>query len=772
MTMPTALCAIACLIATAMLSAAPKRDAAGFLDHGIGAPVIESRGVVATTDDNGRNVVIAHADGFVLVTDIDTQETVQISTPPGVPTGGMYGSILATNNRHYMGHGNYICEFDPTSREWTFAEVGASNEEAYIGITEGPDGRIWAGGYPHASLVSFDPKTRELKNYGQMDPTEAYLSYMAVADDGWVYMGIGTARRSIVGYNPATGEHHQYVPEERRTTGGGYVHLGIDGKVYGNDGTDWYSFDKGHATVIDQADAAAKRPSGYIYWPNVTFTLPDGRRVIDYSMPDRFMKIQNPDTLEVTTITFDYTCDGATLSSVGTGPNGAVYAASGHPMHWVNVDPATGKLTDWGAVPKIGGGHINCFAHDDRYAYGGSYSSGYLWAYDTTIPWNPSPQQIKFGLSPAQLASIGKIPGGEVRYLEGNDLCFLKSPNFGVVADFPLKAREDCDYYLYVLPYDNTSYCTVKFAIDGQQIGKAYNANADEAGVGTMQIFGPLTLGAGEHTFSVRLTHLNKAPHPWFSLAGVLLTQTRIAELDVAAAATPLNPRILAEWHDDIGRPREVLPLPDGHTILMSGFPGYGRTGGGIGIYNMATDEASVLTANDDLLPGLTTMDMVSLDDNTIVCATSALAITGAHRTAGDAELFMLSWPDKTIDFHFVPVAGADSINAITLGANGLIYGITDSRWLFVFDPITRKLVHSEDLSEYGGVPRHAILTGPDGNIYLLMTQGILRIAESTFSHEMLGVPPAGIGVGGALVDGILYYAAGSNVWSFDIPGL
>ena len=62
----------------------------GFIDHGVGAPVAESRGVVVTRDAQGRSVALAlsmdHSpQGWVLVTDIDSGETGQYTYPEGVP---------------------------------------------------------------------------------------------------------------------------------------------------------------------------------------------------------------------------------------------------------------------------------------------------------------------------------------------------------------------------------------------------------------------------------------------------------------------------------------------------------------------------------------------------------------------------------------------------------------------------------------------------------------------------------------------------------------
>jgi len=739
-----------------------------FTDLGIGAPVIESRGVVATVDDNGNYVVVAHASGFVLVTDVDTGETVQIPTPPDMPAASMYGSVLASNRKHYMGHGNHIAEFDPTKREWTYHEVGSTADNCYIGVTEGPKGVIWAGGYPHLHLVSFDFNTRQIKDHGQMDPTEAYISSIAVDDKGWVYLGIGTARSNLVAYNPNTAERRQLVDEEDRITGGGYVYPGVDGKVYGSNAEQWYSMYDGQATEIAQADAAKEKQVGSIYWPNTTFNLPDGRRVIKYAMPERQMKIHDPKTDEIKTITFDYTTGGAHISSTGLGPAGKIYSSSGHPMHMIVYDPATGELKDLGPIPDIGGGHINMIAHQNQYLLGGSYGGGRLWAYDTTKPWNPSGQRPAFAMSAEDLAAHGQIPDGEVKYIPGHSVAFFKSAHYGAQATFTLDARADGQYYLHILPYLGSGYCTLQFSFDGQEVGEPYVTTDPQLRPGSPLVIGPMDLKAGQHQLGVRLLD-NDSPNPWGALCGVDLTTHR--RDDLAEASAP-NPITLAQWHVDIGRPRYVLAHPDGHTVFMSGYPGYGRCGGGVGIYDFQTGETSLLTADDDLLPGLTTIELKALSDDMLFGITSALALTGGHRTAEEAEIYMLKWPEQEIVFHMVPVKGANRVISCTIGPDGLVYALTDTAVVFAFDPAKREVVRTADLSEYGAVPRLSMHTGPDGNIYALMSGAVLRIRPDTLEHEKLGQPPTGAGNGGVLHEGILYYSSGSHVWSFDVPEL
>ena len=105
----------------------------GFVDHGVGAPAAESRGVVPLQDANGKSLVIALSldcspRGWILVTDIDTGETQQINYPEGVPNSAPFASLMSANGRFYTFAGKTLLELDPASREWLFHGVPAPTE--------------------------------------------------------------------------------------------------------------------------------------------------------------------------------------------------------------------------------------------------------------------------------------------------------------------------------------------------------------------------------------------------------------------------------------------------------------------------------------------------------------------------------------------------------------------------------------------------------------------------------------------------------------------
>jgi hypothetical protein len=51
-----------------------------------------------------------------------------------------------------------------------------------------------------------------------------------------------------------------------------------------------------------------------------------------------------------------------------------------------------------------------------------------------------------------------------------------------------------------------------------------------------------------------------------------------------------------------------------------------------------------------------------------------------------------------------------------------------------------------------------------------MMGRAIVRITPGSFEHVKLADSPVGIGAGGTLLDGVLYFASGTHLWSYQIP--
>ncbi|MBX3748817.1 MAG: dienelactone hydrolase family protein [Opitutaceae bacterium] len=366
---------------------------------GIASAVSESRGVAALRDGAGRSLALTllldlSPLGSLLVTDVDSGETQQIAFPASTRSDtwakwAPYASLLSANGRFYTFAGNVLLEFDPDRRAFTFHGVPAATETCCVGaaMVDGPDGRIYAAMHPHARLVSFDPRTQELRDLGQLDPAEQYPGSLAVDAAGWLYAGLGTARWNFVAFDPRTGTLRPLLPENARGAGSARVFTGVDGAVYGEAGERRYRLHPDRAEPIAATAVPAAAPARATSFQHKTAVLPDGRRITCH-LPERRLEIEGPGGA-VREVAIDFRSGGAFITSVGLGPDGKVYASTSHPMHLVRYDPVAREIADLGAIKAIGGGNMCAFAAQGSVLVGPAYPHGDVFLYDPARPFAP-----------------------------------------------------------------------------------------------------------------------------------------------------------------------------------------------------------------------------------------------------------------------------------------------------------------------------------------------------------------------------------------------
>ncbi|MBI3920913.1 MAG: hypothetical protein HY318_05785, partial [Armatimonadetes bacterium] len=230
------------------------------------------------------------------------------------------------------------------------------------------------------------------------------------------------------------------------------------------------------------------------------------------------------------------------------------------------------------------------------------------------------------------------------------------------------------------------------------------------------------------------------------------------------------NPKLLASYPEDLCRPRAALAYPDGQHVMISGFMGYGRRGGGLAIHNLATGE-NTLIQHQDLIPDQSTITLKALSNGDLVGGTSIETPGGGHPAAKEGVLYILDWKTRKVVFQTAPVPGAPEVFSIEVGPQGMVYGLASGSEFFVFDPDSRKVVHRESMAQYGGLPRPALTRSSDGTIIALFTKAIVRIEPGTFKHTKLADTPGPVGAGIAVHNGRLYFAVGSHVWSYRLGG-
>ncbi len=231
------------------------------------------------------------------------------------------------------------------------------------------------------------------------------------------------------------------------------------------------------------------------------------------------------------------------------------------------------------------------------------------------------------------------------------------------------------------------------------------------------------------------------------------------------------NPRHLIQCTPEIIRPHSLLAHPDGKTVIMGGTPAYGRTGGGLLLWDRETSEHVLLT-HHDLLVDHSTTALVALPEGRILGGTTTAAGTGGERKATQAELYVLDLASQKIEWHAAIFPGAQEFTALCPGPRGLIYGVADYGRFFVWDPTTRVVLYENQFSTTLGAtvsqqgPRVFVPDGL-GDTYLLLAKGIARIDPDTHAIALLAESPVPMGQGGDILNGRIYFASGSHVYSW-----
>jgi hypothetical protein len=91
-----------------------------------------------------------------------------------------------------------------------------------------------------------------------------------------------------------------------------------------------------------------------------------------------------------------------------------------------------------------------------------------------------------------------------------------------------------------------------------------------------------------------------------------------------------------------------------------------------------------------------------------------------------------------------------------------------------VFDPAKGEIVHKFDTAKdfgwtaYQQGPR-VFVRGPKGEVYILFVKGIARVEPRKFAIRMLAESPVPVEYGGDYLNGCIYFANGSHLYSYAV---
>ncbi len=234
------------------------------------------------------------------------------------------------------------------------------------------------------------------------------------------------------------------------------------------------------------------------------------------------------------------------------------------------------------------------------------------------------------------------------------------------------------------------------------------------------------------------------------------------------------NPKFHLQCTPAIFRPHVLLAHPDGHTLVMGGIPAYGHTGGGLLFWDRRTD-SHVLLEHTEVLPEQATMSLAPLPERKLLGGSTVNPGTGGERTADVANLYIMDIDRKELDWHAALLPGVQSYTTLCPGPDGTAFGFADCETLFVFDAASRSIVHQRRTVDRFGRTAHqqgprVFVTGPNQELYVLFERGIASLDQESYAIELVAESPVHIRQGGDILDGRIYFADGSHVYSYRVP--
>lgn len=366
----------------------------GYFHHGVATPVSNHRGVVATIDGKGREVVLAwlydHRGGYaLLLVDAEDGTSEQIPMPFSPDGDGPYASLLSRGNKFYTHFNSHFTEFDPAAHAFTFTAPTAP--QMAMSITEDDNGVIWSVTYPQSGVVSFDPASRAFRDYGQVYKQDwnQYPRTVAADDAGWIYFGIGNTASQIIAFNPTSGEAKPMLEPQERITGSGYVARYVNGRVYGHGGggakDSWFEFYRGtRMNCLLPENLEEKR---IITGSQSLFhtEFPGGNQLKSFNLTTRTLEVENPVTSESYPRAFNYTSEGAHIMGVIAASDGTLCGGTSFPMRFFSFAPRTDTWTNVDCY-----GQWNTMARQGDRVFIGGYGGGFLLEWQPSAPWAPT----------------------------------------------------------------------------------------------------------------------------------------------------------------------------------------------------------------------------------------------------------------------------------------------------------------------------------------------------------------------------------------------
>ncbi len=234
----------------------------------------------------------------------------------------------------------------------------------------------------------------------------------------------------------------------------------------------------------------------------------------------------------------------------------------------------------------------------------------------------------------------------------------------------------------------------------------------------------------------------------------------------------PGNPRNLGEATPAVHRPSSLCIMPDGNRVLMSGTPGYGRTGGGLVIYDRQADRREVI-APEALLTPESIHVMLPLNQDQVLLGTTIGAGTGGRVVAKEASLVLYDLKQRKILWREKPFPGARCFLGLQPLPGGKVLGAVWRDRLFVFDPATRrveKVIPTGELGELVGTQGPRVLIEHGGRYFVFLRHAVAEYLPREGRLKLLARSSKEITAGGAVAGNRIYFCCNPELMSIPLP--
>jgi hypothetical protein len=229
------------------------------------------------------------------------------------------------------------------------------------------------------------------------------------------------------------------------------------------------------------------------------------------------------------------------------------------------------------------------------------------------------------------------------------------------------------------------------------------------------------------------------------------------------------NPRHFGEGSPELHRPSMIVMTPDEKRVVMAGTPGYGRTGGGLVIFDRGRD-AFEIVKHGDLLGSQSAQSLLPLSNTQLLVGGTVAAGTGGRVEAKAATLAIYDLDVRKVIWNEEIVPGVDHYPDMIALPDGKVLVCVGRDRLGIFNPATRKiekLISTGDFGAFAWQQGPRILHRAGDRWLVLFGKAIAEFDPKTAQLTKLVELPFTITAGGAVLNDRIYFASGAVLYSY-----